>query len=359
MGAKQPKNLKERVLAAAQCVLQRDKVVSPLALLTQMSLLSPACVRQWEKGLLKHLEASIQGGPKKLARVFACFTEWAETNQMIPLQTRFHTSGRDGSHELHVMGGDQPERELFFRTCYAPADMTPRRLATLKTRLNKPPDLVVYLTVDKAATCSECQTHLPCGEFIFMEQKCCLCLVCADLDHLEFLPSGDAAMSRRSKKHSPLFAVVVQFNRRAKRYERRGLLVTPAAIERAELECLSDTDKRAVQRQRGAIRRAADDVQLVDAMIEQIRAQFPSCPQSEIAQIAAHTARRGSGCVGRSAAGRQLDQGALRLAVIAHIRHTHTPYDDLLMTGCPRRLARQKIAPQIDRQIAKWEAPHV
>ena len=74
--------------------------------------------------------------------------------------------------------------------------------------------------------------------------------------------------------------------------------------------------------------------------------------ENEIAQIAAHTARRGSGCVGRSAAGRQLDQGALRLAVIAHIRHTHTPYDDLLMTGCPRRLARQKIAPQIDRRIA-------
>ena len=82
--------------------------------------------------------------------------------------------------------------------------------------------------------------------------------------------------------------------------------------------------------------------------------QFSGTPADEIAQIAAHIARRVSGCVGRSAAGRNLDHAALRLAVIAHIRHSHTPYDELLMTGCPRRLARQKIALAIDRTLAEW-----
>ena len=355
MGFKQPKNLRVRVVAAAQRALDQDRVVSPLALLIQMSLLSPACVRQWEKGLLKHLEPSIQGGAEKLDKVFNCFTEWALANQLVPLQASYHSSGRDGAHVLQVLATDNPEREAFFRSCYAPADITARRLESLKKKLNKPPELVVFMTVDKAATCAECGTRIPSGQFIFMEQKSCLCLACADLDHLEFLPSGDVALTRRSKKHSPLFAVVVQFNRRAKRYERRGQLVTAAAIELAEQECLSDADKRATQRQRGAVRREVEDVQFVEAMIGQIRDQFPSCPADEVAQIAARTARRGSGCVGRSAAGRNLDDAALRLAVIAHIRHSHTDYDSLLMTGCPRRMARQKIAPKIDGKVREWE----
>ena len=40
-----------------------------------------------------------------------------------------------------------------------------------------------------------------------------LCLRCADLDRLVFLPAGEAAMSRRARKHSVLSAVVVRWLR--------------------------------------------------------------------------------------------------------------------------------------------------
>jgi len=70
--------------------------------------------------------------------------------------------------------------------------------------------------------------------------------------------------------------------------------------------------------------------------------------------IARHTALRGSGRVGRSAAGRSLDADALTLAVVASVRHQDTDYDDLLMSGVPRAEARDQIRPAIDRLLATW-----
>ena len=71
-----------------------------------------------------------------------------------------------------------------------------------------------------------------------------LCLRCADLDHLVFLPRGNTALTRRASKHSTLRAVVVQFSRTRKRYERQSVLVEEAALERAEQECLADAEAR-------------------------------------------------------------------------------------------------------------------
>jgi hypothetical protein len=70
--------------------------------------------------------------------------------------------------------------------------------------------------------------------------------------------------------------------------------------------------------------------------------------------IAAHTSVRGSGRVGRTAAGRALDEEALRAAVIAAIRHRHTTYDRLLMQGWDRMDARDAIRDDIDRVLDQW-----
>ena len=59
-----------------------------------------------------------------------------------------------------------------------------------------------------------------------------VCLRCAGLDHLVFLPSGDAGLTGRAHRTSELSAVVVRFSR--KRYERQGLLVERAALAHAQ-----------------------------------------------------------------------------------------------------------------------------
>ncbi|MBL7076747.1 MAG: DUF2293 domain-containing protein [Kiritimatiellae bacterium] len=354
MDANRTTGLRGRVIRAAEYVLEVKGYVSPIELLKQMGFLAPSHVRMWEKGVHACLYPHIQAGEKKLAGSLSIFDEWAREQGLIPVQATLRASGRDQSHELRVTADANPEMEAFFRTCYAPADITPRKLDALTKKLNKPPDLVVFMTVSESAACQECGADVPRGAFLFQEKNEVTCLQCADLDHLEFLPSGDAAMSRRARKRSPLSAVVVQFNRRAKRYERRGILVTSQAIEQAEKECLSDADQRAAQRARGAVQRKREDKKLVAEMAETICAQYPDCPSREARHIASHTARRGSGRVGRSAAGRQLREDAVRLAVVAHIRHEHTPYDELLMTGVAREDARRQIASRIDDVLTKW-----
>ncbi|MFG2646292.1 DUF2293 domain-containing protein [Streptomyces sp. NPDC048436] len=180
------------------------------------------------------------------------------------------------------------------------------------------------------------------------------CLDCADLDHLVLLPRGDTALTRRAREGSGLSAVVVRFNRRQGRYERQGVLVEEGALARAEERCLADAEARARRRARDAARRATQDVRFTAAFADEIRRLFPGCPGERSRAIAAHASVRGSGRVGRSAAGRALSAAAVTAAVAAAVRHTDTPYDRLLMSGVPRWEARRRIAPTVEETLRAW-----
>jgi hypothetical protein len=58
--------------------------------------------------------------------------------------------------------------------------------------------------------------------------------------------------------------------------------------------------------------------------------------------------------VGRSAAGRALDENAVRIAVVASVRHEDTGYDQLLMSGVPRADARDQVRPDVDQVLDAW-----
>jgi len=70
------------------------------------------------------------------------------------------------------------------------------------------------------------------------QKKNAFCLNCADLDHLVFLPSGDAAITRRSRKYSGLSAVVVKWSRARKRYEYSGRVGRSAAAKALDEEAV-------------------------------------------------------------------------------------------------------------------------
>jgi hypothetical protein len=148
--------------------------------------------------------------------------------------------------------------------------------------------------------------------------------------------------------------VVVRFSRARKRYERQGVLLEEAALERAEEECLEDADRRGRRRERDNVRWAEQDRELAGRMMTAILRVFPGCPPGEAREIAKHTAVRGGGRVVRTAAGQHLEEGALTAAVIAHIRHCHTQYDELLMAGWDRDHARQRVRELIDQVLDRW-----
>jgi hypothetical protein len=222
-------------------------------------------------------------------------------------------------------------------------------------------DLKVFIaTGDRDSSCCECGEALGRGACItLVEGKGALCLACADLDHLIFLPSGNAALTRRARKHSILSAVVLKWSSARKRYERQGLLVEEQALERTEQECLADSEMRARRREREAKRRVQLDREYVERFALRVRELFPACPAGRDRAIAEHACRKYSGRVGRPAAGKSLDEEAIRLAVTAQVRHTETRYDELLAKGYERREAREQVEEEVLEVLAKWERdPH-
>jgi len=220
----------------------------------------------------------------------------------------------------------------------------------------KTKDLKVFIT-NREASCGECGWDLGRNAWICLEEeKGALCLECADLDHLVFLPAGDAALTRRARKRSTLVAVVLEWSRARMRYERQGLLVEEGALRQAELECLVDAEARARRRQREADRRAVLDGEYVQSFAARVRELFPGSPAGKEMSIAEHACLKYSGRVGRSAAAKELDEAAVRLAVSAHIRHAETEYDTLLASGWDRWQARERVAPTVKQVLARWES---
>jgi hypothetical protein len=217
-------------------------------------------------------------------------------------------------------------------------------------------ELKVFVTASEA-TCGECGSELGRHAWITLAgERGAICLTCGDLDHLVFLPTGDAALTRRARKHSALAAAVLRWSRARKRYERQGLLVEEDALARAEAECLADADARARAREREAARRAETDHEYVDGFAVRVRELCPRCPPGVELAIARHACLKYSGRVGRSAAAKALDERALLLAVAAHVRHAHTGYDALLAAGTERHEARRQVQGRVEDVLGAWRA---
>jgi hypothetical protein len=214
---------------------------------------------------------------------------------------------------------------------------------------------IVVFSVVRETQCSECGTDLLKGSLLRLEGEKALCTGCADLDRLEFLPAGDAAVTRRASKYSTLRAVVVRWSRTRKRYERQGILVEPDAIRRAEEESLADAELRALRQARAAERRKLEDREFITSFAMAVREHYAGCPAKEATQIAEHACRKYSGRVGRTAAAKELSPEAIRLAVIAHIRHVHTNYDELLAQCADRDSARERIRGNVSAILDDWQ----
>lgn len=215
--------------------------------------------------------------------------------------------------------------------------------------------LKVFIS-SRESTCDECGEDLGAHAWIVLKgEKGATCLTCADMDHLVFLPAGDTALTRRSGKYSGLSAVVLKWSRARKRYERQGLLVENEALERAERECEADTAQREMRRGQALLRRAELDDEYIRRFAAHVREMYPNCPKGRETLIAEHACRKYSGRVGRSEAAKNFDSKAVRLAVVAHIRHQETDYDELLSSMVERSAARSKVRDAVTEILKLWE----
>jgi hypothetical protein len=141
---------------------------------------------------------------------------------------------------LRFSANADPAIERAYRTHWVSTDLSEKERERVTKRASKAPELLVVSPI-KDWKCAMCGGT---GDLLIMDDAGPLCLRCADMDHLVFLPSGDGTLSRRAKAHSGLSAVVVRFSRSRRRYERQGVLVEEDALARAEAQCLADEEKR-------------------------------------------------------------------------------------------------------------------
>jgi hypothetical protein len=329
--------IETRVARIAEALLAERQFVAPIDVLIGLGWLAESNVDRWTKGRVTSLDLCFGVDATKAAQALDALRNWAQGHGLQGWPTEYR--------ELRFTAAGDPATERAFRTRWAVTDDPAPDL---------PPERSRGLTVLSAHndwTCSACGNT---GDLLVKTSAGASCLDCADLGHLVFLPSGDAALTRRAKKLSRLSAVVVRWSTRRNRYERQGILVENDAIEQAAQQCLDDAEARAQRRDRDQVRRAAVDERFRAEFAAAIRDQFPGCPPGRADAISYHAALRGSGRVGRSAAARALDPDAIRLAVAASVRHVDTDYDELLMSGVDRDDARHRVRDRVEHILDTW-----
>jgi hypothetical protein len=339
-----------RVVRAAEAAFAKRRFVTAIDVLVGVGWLEPRWVDEWRQDRVEYLERVTVANLGKVSTAMRSFRRWAQARGLKPSETAYLARTRDRRPLRFSKSGD-PGIERAYRTHWVSPELSEKKRARLAARESRPPELVVVSPLGDFM-CSACGAEQ--GGWLMMEHSGPICMVCADMADLVFLPSGDAALTRRATAGSRLSAVVVRFSRGRRRFERQGILVEEPALERAERECLADEDARARRRERDAQRRAGEDLELHARMAAKIVRLFPGCPPERAQSIARRTSVRGSGRVGRSEAGRALEPAALELAVAAAVRHEDTGYDEFLMSGVERELARAQVRDEVARVLDGW-----
>jgi hypothetical protein len=217
--------LQGRVSHAAEDILARQGSVTFAEVLVGIGWLAGVHVDLWRQGRVTHLQELVQVRPERIREALQLLQGWSQERglgirEVVPLaRSRRRTELRFGP----VDGpGADPQLEQAIRVCWVRAELPDRDADRVVAQRSKAPDLLVIQPLHQDWTCHESGGS---GDLLMMEGPGPICLTCADLDHLAFLPAGDATLTRRAKKASMLSAVVVRFSRTRKRYERQGILV--------------------------------------------------------------------------------------------------------------------------------------
>ena len=230
----------ERVARVAAAALAERKVVSSIDVLVGLGWLPPSRLDEWRQGRLDYLERAVNANLAKISAAMRSFHAWARGRKLRPSETAYVARTRD-RRQLRFSKSGNPAIELAYRTHWVSPELSAAKRERLVERQSRPPELVVVVPLHEWS-CAACSDT---GRFLLMEDRGPICMRCAKLDHLFYLPTGDAALTRRATGASSLTAVVVRFSRARRRYERQGVLVEEAALAAAERDCLGEEEAAA------------------------------------------------------------------------------------------------------------------
>ncbi len=224
------KKLHDRVTKAAEEALAARKHVSSIDVLVGIGWLDPGTVKRWRQGQLDCLEGAVRTNLARISEAMKLFRSWAGAKGLIPRETHY-VAQTPSRQTLRFSKSGNPTIEQLYRTHWISRELTENKRERLAEKASRAPELVVIAPLHDSWTCHRCGGT---GGLLIMENPGPACLTCAGLGDLEYLPAGDALLTRRAKAKSPRHAVVVRFSRSRRRYERQGLLVEPQALAEAQ-----------------------------------------------------------------------------------------------------------------------------
>jgi hypothetical protein len=226
------KSLSERVVMAAEAALAEGGYVSPIDIFVGIGWIHDGMVESWRRGQSDCLEDLLQANPSRIADAMELFWAWAKGRGLSPGETAY-VARTPQRQALRFSKSGEPTIERLFRTHWVSPELPEKKREALAEKASRAPELVVIQPLKSDWTCHRCGKT---GDLLMMENPGPACLSCLGLGDLDYLPAGDALLTRRAKAKSERYAVVVRFSRSRKRYERRGLLVEPQALIEAERE---------------------------------------------------------------------------------------------------------------------------
>jgi hypothetical protein len=222
--------LAARVAAAAEAALSVQNFVSAVDILIRIGWLDPGAVERWRRGQIHCLEEVVQVDPPRISEAIRLFGAWATAKGLVPNPTAY-VGGTPDRPTLRFSRSANPAIEASYRTHWISSELSEKKRERLVETASRAPELVVIQPLNTEWVCHRCGGR---GDLLMMEAPGPACLRCVGLDDLEYLPAGDALLTRRAKSKSSRHAVVVRFSRTRQRYERQGLLVEPQALADAQ-----------------------------------------------------------------------------------------------------------------------------
>ena len=171
------------------------------------------------------------------------------------------------------------------------------------------------------------------------------------------MEAGSAFATRTAKKMTAEFGRPVFIEmKNAKRggCSRAVAYWVPRAIlpEVRQAEAESESRREAAREKAGLTRATRHERELA-RLAARLGLLYPAMPENERTDVVERAFEVGSDRVGRTT---KLDEDRkLELAVIAHVRHTHTEYDERLASGEDREYIRQDIHRDVVCVIERWQ----
>ena len=222
--------LADRVAKAAEAELAARHFVSAIDILVGIGWLDSGAVERWRRGQIDCLEEAIQTDPSRISEAMRLFRAWATAGGLSASET-VYVDRTPRRQTLRFSRSGNPAIEASYRTHWVSPELSEKKRERLAERASRAPELVVVQPLNTEWICHRCGGT---GDLLMMEAPGPACLRCVGLDDLEYLPAGDALLTRRAKAKSTRHAVVVRFSRTRRRYERQGLLVEPQSLADAQ-----------------------------------------------------------------------------------------------------------------------------